>query len=112
MKTAKQMFEELGWDCEKLDLSDKSTDLIDREIRTYAETGGLSGNDTYKTYFSIWFDEKNIQLINYKKPWKEYGIRPMFKIKTNGAKRKNGDKCFTLTIYFGYLVLSYANYNL
>lgn len=67
---------------------------------------------THKTYFSHWWkrDTKYIGLHNYKAPWKENGIKPTWRIRTNGASRKNGDTCFDLTIFLGYIVFNYSNY--
>lgn len=36
----------------------------------------------------------------------------MFKIYTNGAKRKNGDSCYDFHIHFGRLAFWYTNYDL
>ena len=62
--------------------------------------------------FSHWHKSKVWELINYKKAWKENGIKPQFRIKTNGASKKKGDTCFSFTITFGYLLFNYINYNL
>lgn len=68
----------------------------------------------YKKYLDIWFAKgtKHIGLLNYKEPWKEVGIKPMWEIRTNGGKRKNGDTCFDFFIHFGYLVFNYTNFEL
>ena len=68
----------------------------------------------HKVIFDKWWDNdnKNIFLIDYKKPWKENGNKPMFCIGTNGAKKKNGDKCFDFFIHFGYLILHYTHFNM
>lgn len=68
----------------------------------------------HKKYIDFWWSKgtKNITLINYKKPWKENNISPMFCIKTNGAKKKNGDTCLAFSIYLGYLIFNYTNFNL
>ena len=68
----------------------------------------------HKKYIDLWFDHcrKNITLINYREPWKENGNPPMFKIRTNGAKKKNGDACFDFELYIGYLVFNYTNFDL
>lgn len=69
---------------------------------------------SHEVIFDKWWDNdnKNISLLNYRKPWKENGNPPMFRIRTNGAKKKNGDSCFDLFIHFGYLILIYTNFNL
>ena len=68
----------------------------------------------YKTYFDIWWNQssKNISILNYKDVWRKNKIKPMLKVRTNGAKRKNGDGCFELFIYIGYMVINYTNFNL
>ena len=33
---------------------------------------------THKTIFEIWHKDKSWELINYKKPWKENGVKPQF----------------------------------
>lgn len=66
----------------------------------------------HKTYFDIWWgrDTKNIALRNYKKPWKENGIKPEFCITTNHADKSKGDTCFDLIIAVGYLLFNYTNF--
>ena len=65
-----------------------------------------------KTYFSHWWkrDTKNISLRNYKKPWKENGVKPRIGIRTNHPNKKHGDTCFDLFIYLGYIVFNYTNF--
>ena len=65
-----------------------------------------------KTYFSHWWegDMKNISLRNYKKPWKENGVKPRIGIRTNHPNKKRGDTCFDLFIYLGYIVFNYTNF--
>lgn len=46
--------------------------------------------------------------LNYYKCWD----KPKFQIYTNGAKKKNGDKCFDLNIHIGRLAFSYTNWDL
>lgn len=67
-----------------------------------------------KKYLDIWFAKgtKHIGLINYKKPWKENGNKPMWEIRTNGARKKNGDTCLDFFIHLGYLVFNYTNFEL
>ena len=67
----------------------------------------------HKTYVNYWWDKdtKHIGLHNYKAPWKENGNPPMFCIRTNGAKRKNGDKNFDLFIHLGYWILNYSDFD-
>lgn len=68
----------------------------------------------HKVIFEKWFDKDNrvISLINFKKPWKENGNPPMFKIRTNGGRKRHGDNCFDFYIHFGYLVFNYCHYNM
>ena len=65
-----------------------------------------------KTYFSHWWkkDTKNISLRNYKKPWRENGVKPRIGIRTNHPNKKRGDTCFDLFIYLGYIVFNYTNF--
>jgi len=46
-----------------------------------------------------------------KKYWIKNKINPMYKITNNGAKRKNKDSCFDMSIYIGYLIFGYTNWN-
>lgn len=55
---------------------------------------------------------KCFEVINYRKPWKEIGEGPFFEFRTNGAKRKNGDKCLDVTLTIGYTVFNYVNFDL
>lgn len=68
----------------------------------------------HKKYINIWWakDTKNITVINYKKPWKMADNPPIWKIRTNGGRRKNGDKCLDFFIHLGYLVINYTNFDL
>lgn len=67
-----------------------------------------------KKIFSKWWDfgNKNFQIVNYKKSWKEYGIVPKIRFRTNGARRKNGDNCFDAELVIGYTCFMYTNFNL
>ena len=62
--------------------------------------------------FEIWHKQKVWELINYKEPWKENGIKPQFFIQTNGASKKKGDTCYSFTIAFGWWLFNYTNWNL
>ena len=68
----------------------------------------------HKTYLDIWFSKgtKHIGLCNYKKAWKEVGNPPLYKIRTNGANRKNGDKVYDFFIHIGYWIFNYTNFDL
>ena len=67
-----------------------------------------------RKYIDIWFHHgtRNISIINYKRPWKSNNIKPIFGIRTNGAKRKRGDVCLDFSIYLGYLVFNYTDFDL
>ena len=57
-----------------------------------------------------WWDKGNkvFSIYTFKKSW----CRPQFFCQTNGAKRKNGDRCFDWKIVIGYIVINYTNFNL
>lgn len=65
-----------------------------------------------KNIFCIWHGNKNWTLTNYKAPWNENGVKPQFFIRTNGAKRRNGDTCFDLSIAFMWWIFNYTNFDL
>ena len=67
-----------------------------------------------KVLFEKWWDNnsKTFGIINYKKSWKENGIKPKISYHTNGAKRTMGDKCFDATLTIGYTVFNYTNWDL
>lgn len=67
---------------------------------------------TQKNIFCIWRGDKTWTLDNFKAPWKENGVKPQFFIRTNGAKRKNGDNCYSFTIAFIWWMFNYTNFNL
>lgn len=60
-----------------------------------------------------WSNETKVfQITNYKKDWKEVGNPPLFRFRTNGARKKNGDKCLDVYLEIGYTVINYTNFNL
>lgn len=63
-----------------------------------------------KIIFEKWWNNGNkiIQLISYKDSW----VKPDFWIHENGARKKNGDKCFSFNINFFYWHFGYTNFNL
>lgn len=63
-----------------------------------------------KKIFNKWFDRgnKNLCVISYKGDWD----KPQFCIRTNGARRKNGDSCFDFFIQLFYLDINYTNFDL
>lgn len=67
-----------------------------------------------KVIFERWWKKgtKYFGILNYKKSWKEVGNKPRFSFHTNGAKRRNGDKCFDCSLTIGYTVITYTNFNL
>lgn len=67
-----------------------------------------------KTIFEKWFNDgdKVLQITNYKKSWKENGNKPRILLHENKGRRKNGDKCFDITLILGYTVFNYCNFNL
>ena len=67
-----------------------------------------------KIIFEKWWDKntKVFAIINYKKSWKVNGNKPRIGIHTNGAKRKNGDRCFDLTVCIRYTIFTYTNFEL
>lgn len=64
--------------------------------------------------FEKWWNKGNklFQIRNYKKSWKEVGNPPMFKFRTNGANKKNGNTCLDVQLYIGYMIFNYINFNL
>lgn len=69
---------------------------------------------SYKEYIDFWYknNKRHIGLISYRKVWKNNGNKPIYCIRTNGAKKKNGDTCFDFFIHIGYLVFNYTNFDL
>ena len=65
-----------------------------------------------KTIFIKWWNSGNnvIYAHNYKKAWKETGLKPRLSYSTNGA-RKGIDSCLDITLIIGYIVICYSNYN-
>lgn len=67
-----------------------------------------------KTIFEKWWDNGNKQfsIINFKKPWKEVGNPPLLRIRTNGGRKRKGDRCLDVFFEIGYTVFNYTNFNL
>lgn len=67
-----------------------------------------------KEIFKLWWAEKDrvFVITNYKKSWKEIGNPPLFRFRSNGAKKKNGDKCLDVSLVIGYTEFNYINFNL
>jgi hypothetical protein len=55
---------------------------------------------------------KCFQITNYKKAWKENGIKPRLHLHHNGGKRKKGDNCFDISLIIGYTIFNYTNFDL
>ena len=64
--------------------------------------------------FEKWWsnDTKVFSIINYKKSWKENGNKPRIDFFENGGRKRNGDKCFDVTLIIGYTIFNYCNYGL
>lgn len=67
-----------------------------------------------KKIFQKWWskDSKQFSITNYKKAWKEVGNPPLLRFRTNGAKKKNGDKCLDVHLEIGYTVFNYTDFDL
>ena len=66
------------------------------------------------TIFEIWWKKntKCFSIRNHRKEWKKAGNKPMFCYRTNGAKRKNGDRCLDVHLHIGYTIFNYTNFDL
>lgn len=67
-----------------------------------------------KKIFEKWWrhDDKVFGIYDYSKAWKKHGNKPTFEFRTNGAKKKVGDKCLDVHLTIGYVVFNYVNFNL
>lgn len=67
-----------------------------------------------KKIYEKWWDNGNkvFQITNYKKSWKEVGNPKLFRFRTNGAKKRKGDKCLDVHLEIGYIVINYCKFNL
>ena len=67
-----------------------------------------------KMIFEKWWcsGTKSFQITNYKRVWKENGTKPQLCLHHNGGKRKNGDKCFDISLIVGYTIFNYTNWDL
>lgn len=57
-------------------------------------------------------DTRYFSIVNHKKEWKECGNKPRILLHSNGARRKNGDKCFDVSLIIGYTIFNYTNFDL
>ena len=64
--------------------------------------------------FEKWWDNnsKSFGIRNYKKAWKENGIKPKISYHTNKGQRILGHKCFDATLTIGYTIFNYTNWDL
>lgn len=67
-----------------------------------------------KMIYEKWWsnDTKVFQIADYSKSWKEVGNPPLFRFRTNGARKRKGDKCLDVFLEIGYIVINYTNFNL
>jgi len=67
-----------------------------------------------KIIFQKWWNygNKQVSLISYRKSWSTNGTGRIWRVRSNGAKKKNGDTCLDFFIEAGYLVFNYTNFNL
>lgn len=67
-----------------------------------------------KEIFEFWWSKhtKCFQITSFKKVWKENGVKPLFRLHHNGAKRSKGDVCFDIELIVGYVVFNYTNFDL
>ena len=57
------------------------------------------------------YHSRSISISWLRKIWKINGVKPMYKITTNGATKENKDSCFDGSIYFGYAIFGYTNWS-
>lgn len=67
-----------------------------------------------KTIFQKWWDKDNKQfsIISYRDSWSQNGTGRIWRVRSNGAKKRNGDTCFDFFVELGYMVINYTNFNL
>ena len=67
-----------------------------------------------KKIFEKWWNNDNavFSIINYKKAWRECGNNPRLGVFENHGRRKNGDRCFDVSLIIGYMIFNYCNYDL
>jgi len=58
------------------------------------------------------YHSKSISFSWLKQIWEINKVDPMYKITDNGGRKKNGDSCFDMSIYLGYFIFGYTNWNL
>jgi len=63
---------------------------------------------SYKIFEIWWHKHSKVICLYCYKCWD----KPDFWIHSNGAKRKNGDRCFDFNIHFGKLAFWYTNFDL
>lgn len=62
--------------------------------------------------YEKWVGNKVFAIRNYKKEWREVGNKPMLTLFENGGRKRNGDKCFDITLIIRYTVFNYTNFDL
>jgi hypothetical protein len=62
--------------------------------------------------FQWWNKNTDKQLsIRWMRPWwSKNGVGQIWRIRTNGANKKNKDTCLDVHIELGYLVINYTNF--
>lgn len=67
-----------------------------------------------KIIYEKWWkrNHKVISIVNYSEAWKESGNKPCVAIRTNGARKRKGDRCLDVSITIGYIVINYVNFSL
>jgi hypothetical protein len=58
------------------------------------------------------FHSKSFSIDNHRKAWIENGNKPRIVFHENGGRRKQGDKCFDVTLILGYILINYTNWQL
>lgn len=57
------------------------------------------------------YHSRSLSVSYLRKVWKRNKIAPMYKITNNGAKKENKDTCFDMSVYLGYFIFGYTNWN-
>ncbi len=67
-----------------------------------------------KVIYEKWWDNGNkvFSITNYKESWKAVGNKPLFRFRTNGARKSKGHTCLDVNLEIGYTVFNYCNFNL
>jgi hypothetical protein len=66
-----------------------------------------------KVYERWWAGgNKVFQINNYRESWIKEGNKPRLLLHSNGARRKNGDSCYDISLIVGYTIFNYTNFDL